>query len=164
MPPKLTPAAIAGILDEFVTFAQANAATLAARDGTDALSSLRQLHSKEEQRFYQFVHKHRPRFTEAHRRRLADAFAHVEQARAAATDPAAPSAPRADSAARTRPQQTRAPEAASSPPDTSASGSPVAAELAARKRPHTSPASTHAAAASGTGTLAHWRRLEAEMG
>ena len=45
MPPKLTPAAMAGILDEFVALAQANAATLAARDGTDALSSLCQHHS-----------------------------------------------------------------------------------------------------------------------
>ena len=121
MPSQLTSAGIAGVLDELVTFAQANAATLAARGGTDAFSSLRQHHSKEEQRFYQFVRKHQSRFTEAHRRRLADAFAHVEQARAAAADPAAPSAPRADSAARTRPQQTRAPEAASSPPDASAS-------------------------------------------
>ena len=78
MPPKLTPAAIAGILDEFVTFAQANAATLAARDGTDAFTSLHQHRSKEEQRFYMFLYKHESRFTEAHRRRLADAFAHVE--------------------------------------------------------------------------------------
>ena len=44
---KLTSAGIAGILDELVTFAQANAATLAARDGTDAFSSLRQHQSKE---------------------------------------------------------------------------------------------------------------------
>ena len=138
MAPKLTPAYIAGILEEFVTFVQANAATLAARDGTDVLSSLCQS-DKEERRFYKFLRQHQARFTEAHRRRLADAFAHVEQARAAAIDPAAPSAPRADSAARTRPQQTRAPEAASSPPDASASGPPVAAEPAARKRPRTSP-------------------------
>ena len=102
---KLTSAGIAGILDECVTFAQANAATLAARDGTAAFSSLRQHHSNDELLFYQFVHKHQSRFTEAHRRRLADAFAHVEQARAAAVDPAAPSAPRADSAARKRPRR-----------------------------------------------------------
>ena len=82
-----------------------------------------------------FLYKHQSRFTEAHRGRLAEAFAHVEQARAVATDPAA------------------------------ASGPTVAAEPAARKRPHTSPepkASTHAAAASGTTTLAPWRRLKAE--
>ena len=68
--PKLTPAAIAGILDEFVTFAQANAATLAARDGTDALTSLRQHHSKEEKRFYMFLSRYQSRLMEAHRRQL----------------------------------------------------------------------------------------------
>ena len=44
---KLNEAAIAGDFDEFVSFAQANAATVAARDGTDALTSLRQHHSQE---------------------------------------------------------------------------------------------------------------------
>ena len=41
MPPKLTPAAIAGTLDELAKFADTNAATLAARNGTDMFSLLR---------------------------------------------------------------------------------------------------------------------------
>ena len=57
MPPKLTPEAIAGTLDELVVFAETNAATLAARGGTDMLSSLRKHHSKEEQRFFMFHYK-----------------------------------------------------------------------------------------------------------
>ena len=38
MPPKLTPEAIAGTLNELVVFAETNAATLAARNGTCMLS------------------------------------------------------------------------------------------------------------------------------
>ena len=163
MPPKLTPEAIAGTLDELVVFAETNAATLAARRGTDMLSSLRQLHSKEEQRFFMFLYKQKDRFTEAHRRQVADAYAHVVQARAAAAAPADPAAPRAASAARTRPQDLRAAAAASPLPAVPASAAPVAAQAAARKRPRTSPepnASSHVAAASGTASLAHWRRLK----
>ena len=131
MPPKLTPEAITGTLDELVVFAETNAATLAARGGTDMLSSLRQHHSKEEKRFFMFHYKHKDRFTEAHRRQAADAYAHVVQARAAAAAPAASPAPRLDSAVRTRPQQARGAGAAPSPPAASASS----ASATARRRP-----------------------------
>ena len=94
MPPKLTPEAIAGTLDELVVFAETNAATLAARRGTDMLSSLRKHHSNEEQGFFMFLYKQKDRLTEAHRRQVADAHAHVVQARAAATAPAVSAAPR----------------------------------------------------------------------
>ena len=94
-----------------------------------------------------FLHKNKDRFTEAHRRQMADAYALVVQARAAAAAPAVPAAPRAASAARTRPQDLRAAAADSSPPVASASAAPVAAQVLARKRPRTLPepnASTHA--------------------
>ena len=129
------------------------------------LSSLRKHHSKEEERFFMFLYKQKDRFTEAHRRQVADAYAHVVQARAAAAAPADPAAPRAASAARTRPQDLCAAAAASHLPAVPASAAPVAAQAAARKRPRTSPepnASSHVAAASGTASLAHWRRLKAE--
>ena len=93
MPPKLTPEAITGTLDELVVFAETNAATLTTRSGTDMLSSLRKHHSKEEQRFFMFLYKKKDRFTEAHRRQVADAYAHVVQARAAAAAPRSASRP-----------------------------------------------------------------------
>ena len=68
---SLSPADIAGILDEFVTFAQENASTLVARGGTDAVTSLRQHHSKEEKRFYMFLSRYQSRLTEARRWQLA---------------------------------------------------------------------------------------------
>ena len=165
MPPKLTPEAITGTLDELVVFAETNAATLATRSGTDMLSSLRKHHSKEEQRFFMFLYKKKDRFTEAHRRQVADAYAHVVQARAAAAAPAVPVAPSAASAARARPQDLRAAAAATPLPAVPASAAAVAAQAAARKRPHTFPepnASSRAAAASATASLAQWRRLKAE--
>ena len=157
MPPKLTPEAIAGTLDELAVFAETSAATLAARSGTDMLSSLRQLHSGEEQRFSMLLYNKNDRFKEAHRRQVADAYAHVAQARAAAAAPAV----RAASAARTRPQDLRAAAAASWLPAGPASAAPDAPKAAARKRPRTSPepnASSHVAAAPGTASLAQWRR------
>ena len=65
MPPKLTPSAIAGTLDELTEFADTSAAPLAVRNGTDMLSSLRQNQIKEEQRFFAYVissrdHPHTP--------------------------------------------------------------------------------------------------------
>ena len=157
MPPKLTTEAIAGTLDELAVFAETNAATLAARSGADMLSSLRQFYSKEEQRFYCFLKMRKDRFTEAHRRQVADAYAHVVQARAAAAAPAESAAP----VARTRPHDLRAPAAASRLPAGPASAAPVAPPVAARKRPRTFPepgASDHVAAAPGTASLANWRR------
>ena len=77
MPPKLTEEAITGTLEELRHLAETNAATLATRSGTDMVSSLRRHHNKEGQRFYLFLHKYRDRFTEAHRRQEADAFAYV---------------------------------------------------------------------------------------
>ena len=135
MPPKLTPEAIVGTLDELAVFAETNAATLAARSGADMFSSLRKHHSKEEQRFPMFLHKQNDRFTEAHRRQVADAYARAAQARAAAAAPAA----RAASAARTRPQDLRAAAAASPLPAAPASAAPVAPPAAAREHPRTFP-------------------------
>ena len=138
MPPKLTPAAIARTLEALDLFTQRN-------DGTDVLTSLRKHHSSEEQRFYWFLWKNAPRFTDGHRRQLADAFAHVIQARAAEAVPTVPAAPCADSAARERPQTSQEPAASlscaaapSSQPAASVPVVPVAAKPAARKRPHAS--------------------------
>ena len=75
MPPKLTPEAITGRLDELVVFAETNAATLATRNGKDMPSLLRKHHSKGEQRFFWLCHEKKHQFTAAHRRQVADAYA-----------------------------------------------------------------------------------------
>ena len=55
MPPKLSPEAITATLQELVSVCQSIVATLAARNGADVYSSLRQWNSKEESRFYFFL-------------------------------------------------------------------------------------------------------------
>ena len=155
MPPMLTPPAIARTLEELDLFTQRNAATLAARNGTDVLTSLRQLHSSEEQRFYQFLRRHASCFTDDHRRQLADAFAHVMQARAAEAVPTVPAAPCADSAARERPQTSQEPAASLS--CAAAPSSPPAACLYRARCGETSGAETPAHH-SRTDRILLWRR------
>ena len=130
MPPKLTPTAITRTLEELDAFTQRNAATLADRNGIDVLTSLRQHHNQEECRFYQFLYKNASRLTDGQRRQLANAFAHVVEARAAAAVPTVPGPPCAPAAARKRPQNSEEP--APSPSGAAASLSlPIASASAA---------------------------------